>query len=198
MNMNKENPYKHEGGLSLIELLVAIAISIIILVLITQVVGSGYKAYYTGYINYQSQTESIAVVQKIGKEVRQSTELIDAQPQSITIHEYVVSTDAAPAQVRFFLDGTDLKRGEILPEGVEPPYTYDPLNESIKTMSTKVTNGEGDIFAYYDQDGALLDQPVSEAEVTLVKVDLQFSRSNYADPFPVSTKIQLRYNKTNL
>ncbi|MEX0616945.1 MAG: prepilin-type N-terminal cleavage/methylation domain-containing protein [Candidatus Woykebacteria bacterium] len=185
-------------GFSLIEILVATAIFSIIIVAVTELFTRGYTSYYSGYFSYKAQTESIAAVHRMGKETRQAVELIDASTQSVTIYEYVRSTDPAPSQVRFFLDTTTLKRGEILATGAVAPYTYNPASETFRIVSDNVVNGATPIFTYFDQNGSSIAQPVSEPNVTLIQIDVQFGRNNFDDPFPVSTKVQIRNKKINL
>jgi hypothetical protein len=131
-------------------------------------------------------------------EIRQATEMVAAGTQSITFLEYVQYDDTAPSQVRFFLNGENLMRGEIPPTGTGPTYTYDPADEITSTLSFRVVNGATDIFSYFDQNGAQLFAPIGLPSVTLVGIHLSFEQLDNPKTFDVSTKVQLRFNKNNL
>lgn len=185
-------------GFSLIELLIAMAISSIILVVIVTVINLALRHSSGGFESFEAQSEAVGIMNRVAAEIRQASEMVSAQPQSITFREYLDVGAAAPHQIRFFLDGESLKRGEIPPIGTDPPYTYDPASETIRTLSLDVINGAADVFTYYDQDGNQLFAPVTLAAVTLVDIHLIFRQRNNTQPLEVGTKAQLRFNKNNL
>ncbi|OGY29956.1 MAG: hypothetical protein A3F35_02925 [Candidatus Woykebacteria bacterium RIFCSPHIGHO2_12_FULL_45_10] len=189
---------KNSSGFSLIELLVVIAFLAIILVVL---VGMIIQIFIqTGISNeaYKAQDDALVSMNYITKELRQAADVIAAQPQSITIREYVSSGDAVPSQVRFYLQGTNLMRGQIPPSGSAPNYTYDSASETFKTLSTRVTNGANTIFTYYDQNNNQLTGTILLASVTLVSTDLSFKQDQRSKDLSVSTKVQLRFRKYNL
>jgi prepilin-type N-terminal cleavage/methylation domain-containing protein len=186
------------NGFTLIELLIALALSAIILIVIVVLTDQVFIRSQGGSETFQAQTEAAASMNTITKEIRQATKIIDAQDQTITFREYINLDDAVPSQVRFYLDGTSLKRGAIPASGNPPDYTYDPASETTKILSLRVSNGTQRIFSYYDQNGTQLVAPFTLGAITLVGVELTFEQANNPQPFKVQTKVQLRLNKTNL
>ena len=185
-------------GFSLLELLIAIGISSIILIVVITIIVQVFKRSQGSWESYKANNQAQAVCERITKEVRQATEIVSAGNQGLTIREYVVATDPAPCQVRFYLDGTSLMRGEIPPTGSEAPYTYNPASETTKILAFDVINGAERIFSYYNQDGETLSAPINPLEVTLIKMKFIFKQLDNPSPFKVETSAQLRWNKTNL
>lgn len=193
-------PERSDGGqgFSLVELLIAVAISSIIMIAVVLIINIVLQRSKGGFESFEAQSEAVAIMNRSAKEIRQATEVVDAQTQSITMREYLDVNDTAPYEVRFFLDGESFKRGEIPPTGPGPTYTYDPTDETIKVLSLDVINGATDIFSYYDQDETLLTAPITMAAITLVDIHLIFRQLNNTSPLEVRTKAQLRFNKNNL
>ncbi|HEX7456489.1 MAG TPA: prepilin-type N-terminal cleavage/methylation domain-containing protein [Candidatus Nanoarchaeia archaeon] len=189
---------KYKKGFSLIELLIAVAISAIIVIVVIAVINLVLTRSKGGFESFEAQKEAVGIMNRIAKETRQAAEVVDAQAQSFTFREYLDVADIAPYQIRFFLDGETLKRGQIPPSGAGPTYTYNPADETIKILSLDVINGADSIFTYYDQDGNELSAPVTLAAVTMVEINLTFQQLSNSNPLRVSTKAQLRFNKNNL
>src|SRR4030043_2484425 len=181
---------KKTNGFTLIELLVAMAISSIILIAIFAIINQVFIRSSGGWETFVPYTQAQNTAHQIAKSIRQATLTVATGPQSITFREYADSTDTVPSQVRFYLDGTTLKRGVIPPTGTGPNYTYDPDDEMTKILAFNVVNGAERIFSYYDQDGVELVYPVNPAELTLVKVGLVFQQRNNPAPFRVETMAQ--------
>ena len=135
-------------GFTLIEILVSIAIGIIVMVVIANVMTRGFLAQLVGFSSFNAQADATATLNRVAKEIRQAPGIQVADPQDITILEYINVTDTAPYKIRFYLSGQNLVRGSIAPTGVGPNYTYDPATETFKTIATAVTNGAATIFQY--------------------------------------------------
>ena len=195
---NEELKIERTCGFTLIELLIAVAISSIILVVLFAIVNKIFVRSSGNWEAFKAHNSAQAATHKMAKEIRQATLLVAAGTQSITFREYVDSDDTVPSQVRFYLDGTTMRRGEIPPTGTGPNYTYDPDDETTDILSFEVVNDADRVFSYYDRDGVELPPPVNPAELTLVKMELTFRQLNNPSPFKVETSAQLRFNKNNL
>lgn len=180
------------------ELLIAVTLSaimgIVVISLINQVLLRGKGSQEA----FEAETEAQAAMNRMSKEIRQASKLVDAQNQTVTFWFFKTTTDSAPYQVRYFLSGTNLRRGEIPPTGSSPNYTYDPSGETIKIIATRVINGTSKIFTYFDDNGNQLVSPINLPQVSLVQMNLTLKQQNNPQPFKVETKAQLRFNKINL
>ena len=185
-------------GYTLIEVIIALGIAVILIILIANLLVQGYRQYFLGFGSLQAQNELVLIMNNIADDLREATLLFDAQSQSITFRKYEKYTDSAPSQIRYFLDGTNLKRGVIAPTGSGPDYTYDPDNEVVKFKSSLIANGVQGIFSYYDKDGQLLSAPFILGNVTLIKLRFVFDQGKGKNPLNTETQVQLRFNKTNL
>jgi len=189
---------KKTKGFSLLELLISVAISSIIFIVVVTVVNLSLSKSKGGFESFQAQDEALGIMNKMGKEIRQANVLLDAQDQTITFRRFLQVSDAAPAQIRYFISGQTLSRGEILPTGTPPAYTYDPLAETTEPESFSIANGANPIFTYFDENGTQLIAPITLGAVTLIDISLSFEQEGNISPLEVETKVQLRFNKNNL
>ncbi|MBI4132876.1 MAG: hypothetical protein HY473_02220 [Candidatus Sungbacteria bacterium] len=111
-------------------------------------------------------------------------------------------SDGLRERIRYFLDGTNLKKGVIVPGGA--PAVYDPANETVATVIRNVISTTTPIFEYYDTTyngvSPPLSQPVDTLAIRLVKVTVTVDRNPSRPPPPVTltTQISLRNLKDNL
>ena len=105
-------------------------------------------------------------------------------------------------RVRYFLDGTTLKKGIIKPAGT--PLTYNPANEAVSELIHDVANATTSIFSYYDEnyDGTTqaLAEPIDIATVRLVKITIMIDKDPQTPPGPMTltTQISMRNLEDNL
>lgn len=94
-------------------------------------------------------------------------------------------------RVRYYLDGTTLKRGVIKPTG--NPLVYLLANEQIREVAHNIVNNPLVIFSYYPKDvsgeGAPLAFPVNPSVIRLLKIDLQADASPQQLPEPARLSI---------
>lgn len=115
-----------------------------------------------------------------------------------------VTNDGRTDRVRYFLSGTDLKRGVIEPSAV--PVTYPTNTEQITTIASYVDATNSAIFQYYNGDwpADTVNNPLVSSQRILntrfVEVTLKINPSqNFAaQPFSLSTGVTIRSMKTNL
>jgi len=102
------------------------------------------------------------------------------------------------------LDGTDLKRGVIEPEGF--PIEYLPENEAIKVLGKHIQNGSEPIFYYFNEGWPTdtANNPLVEASRLSDTKFIQVSLKVNADPdrptgeYLLQPYVQLRNLKDNL
>ena len=113
-----------------------------------------------------------------------------------------VDDDSFKERVRYFLDGTTLKKGIIKPSGT--PLTYNPADEAVSELIHGVANATTSIFSYYDKnyDGTnqALIEPIDIATVRLVKITIVTDKDPQTPPGPMTltTQISIRNLKDNL
>lgn len=127
--------------------------------------------------------------------------IVEAGPTSFIFYTDI-DNDQLKERVRYFLDGTILKKGVIKPSG--DPLVYNPANEIISEAIHDVANGATPIFNYYDAnyDGASspLAQPVDLLAVRLIKITIVIDRDSNKAPGPITltTQVSMRNLKDNL
>jgi hypothetical protein len=107
-------------------------------------------------------------------------------------------------RVRYFMSGTNLRKGILKPTG--SPLTYNVANEVVSTIQTDVANGANPLFYYYDgtYTGAtdnFLAQPVDVTDVTYAKLSLQITNKGgqaNTGTYNVTAAGTVRNLKTNL
>lgn len=110
-----------------------------------------------------------------------------------------VDRDASVERIRYFLDGSNLKRGELQSSG-NPP-AYNPANEIINILSESVRNDISQpVFKYYDRDGNLIEDLSEVADICLIKIHLIVNviEGRAPEEFTLYSTVSLRNLKTNL
>ncbi|MCA9353291.1 prepilin-type N-terminal cleavage/methylation domain-containing protein [Candidatus Nomurabacteria bacterium] len=117
---------------------------------------------------------------------------------SVTFFSDIDSDDVAE-MVRYYLDGTDIKK-EVT-EPAENPYDYNSGTTETITIIRGVTNS--DIFYYYDTDydgtTSALTFPITVTDARLIKISLTIDEDPQKDPPPLSivTEVSFRNLKDN-
>lgn len=185
-------------GITLIETIVAIAIFLVSMLAVT---GFIFYFYRTSTYDFQQMSAINSArrgIEIMVREIREATfsdlgsyPVIEAQDQSFIFYSDI-DKDAKIEKVRYFLDGTDLKKGEI--EATGDPLQYLSENEAISLLSTEVRNGASDIFTYYDEDNNEVEELEQVAQIRLVEVSLivNVDPNRPPDEFTLISNAQLR------
>lgn len=207
MNIFK-NIHNSKSGFTIIEILV----SIFILTLIGLAVSSFAKDIFSlNRITSDSltaQDEARRALKTMSAEIRTASPsslgayaLAQTATSSFTFYSNI-DDDSLKERVRYFLDGTTLKKGIIKPSGT--PLTYNPANEVVSELTHGVANATTSIFSYYDKnyDGTTqaLIEPIDIATVRLVKITIVIDKDPQMPPGPMTLTIQIsiRNLKDNL
>ncbi len=204
--MNFSKNYK---GFSIIELLIVIFLFVILaLVLVTfQKDIFLLNTFISG--NLTAQDEARRMFREITSEVRSlSPSSIGTYPiaeasSTVFIFYSDINNDSLKERIRYFLDGTTLKKGVIKPSG--SPLSYNHGNEMIKEIIYNVSNGENvPIFSYYDEDydgtTSPLEQPVDISLIRLVKITVLINTNSFqpSNVITLTTQVSMRNLKDNL
>ncbi len=217
--MDKLNKMSHfqkqpRKGFTLIEVVITLGI---LSFLMAGIYGFFIESYnFQTFVSEQNDAVSTARdgVEQLVYEIREAApadtgaytiELADEQE---LIFFSDVDADVLTERIRYFLDGTNLKKGVIEP-------TYDPLAEQtyaydgtevITTIGQAVQNGVTPIFTYYNGDwpGDIVNNPLSypadPTEVKLIKIYLEvnINPAKVPETYQLENYVQLRNLKDNL
>ncbi len=196
-------------GFTLVEILISLAI----LGLVSTVVATfmvnvfSLNSNLSGSMN--AQLDARHVVKVMVAEMREASPsengayaIASAGVSSVTFYSDV-NNDGLQDKVRYFLSGSDIKRGVVVPTG--SPYTYDDDDEKVTTIfSGVISSSTAPLFQYYSADysgtGSPLSQPVTASTVRLVKITVIIDRDKNRAPTPmiVTSQVNLRNLKDNL
>lgn len=202
---NKKNIY----GLTLIELLIAIAISSIIglgLVSLQYILSQNQIAITKSYKSIDDANYTVSTMIKEIRLARQSDNgayLLNLAGDQEIIFYSDIDLDQKSEWVRYYLSGTDLIKEVIEPSGY--PAIYDLLTKSSSTVVEDVRNGSEPIFYYYNEDwpNDTTNNPLSSenrlSETKTVEILLRVNQDNNPDKdYVIETYTQIRSTKENL
>jgi len=201
------NKYNQKSGFTLIEVLV----SIFILTLI----GLAATSFFKDIFSYNRIISGSLTAQDEARRALKtmSAEIRTASPSSLGAYAITqvatsslifysnIDDDSFKERVRYFLDGTTLKKGIIKPSG--SPLIYNPANETISELVHDMANAVIPIFSYYDTDYDGTTQPLTEpiniSAVRLVKITIVIDKDSTQPPGPMTltTQINMRNLKDN-
>jgi len=208
MKFSRRKQGDYNSGFSIIEAVVAISI--------LTLVGIAIFAFQKDVFSLNRILSQSIIAQE---EVRRALKIMSAEIRAVSpssIGAYAIAETATSSfvfysnidddsfkeRVRYFLDGTVLKKGVTKPAG--NPLTYNPASETISDVVRDVANGTAALFSYYDTDydgtTQSLAEPIDVSVVRLVKIVITVDRDPSASPGPMTltTQISMRNLKDNL
>ncbi len=190
-------------GFTLLEVIIAIFIFILAMAGIFEATFYLYRA--NSYVIQQSSAigQARKGIETMVKEIREARNgddgsyIIEEAQDFEFIFYSDINGDGKTERVRYFLDGTDLKKGVIEPEGW--PVRYPQNKEVITTISSYVRN-QPPIFRYYDGNGNELPAPSRLTDTKTMEVNLVINVDPNRTPqdFNLRSKVNIRNLKTNL
>jgi prepilin-type N-terminal cleavage/methylation domain-containing protein len=195
-------------GFNLVEIVVVVAITSVIFLAVFNF-GQGIFSFNSNaQANLSAQSDARRVLKNIVKELRStSPSSLGSYPISLagtSALTFFVNLDGDiyKEQVRYFLQGKELKRGVIKPSG--SPLIYNPANEQVSILVRDINNGVTPIFEYFDSNytgtSTPLIQPVQITKVRLIRITLKIEKDPNKSPGPiiVESQVFLRNLKDNL
>ena len=204
--MIKNNTRKK--GFALVEMLVVLAISVVIFVAVFNFGQSIFYFNSEAQKNLSAQSDARRVLKTIAKELRSaSPSSLGAYPISqangATLIVFSdIDGDPYKEQLRYFLDGSNLKRGVVKPSGT--PLTYNPANEVVSLVVRDINNAGSPIFKYFDSTftgtEASLAEPIPITDIRLIRVTFYIEKdpNRSLGPIIVESQVFLRNLKDNL
>lgn len=147
-------PACRQAGFTLVEVLLAAALLTLVMLISFGV----WRFLNSGAQLSLSQANAVADAEqtsaRIIREIRELQEaengayaLVTAGDQELAFYADTDS-DGEAERLRYWLEGTMLKRGVIEPLG--SPVTYPTENEAVRIVTSNVANGAAPLFAYYN------------------------------------------------
>lgn len=200
----------NKKGFTLIEVLVVIGIISLLMLDISSLLGSIFTNSQQQLSSSFNVDYAMSLASRFNNEIRNASmgndgsfSLNKADDKEIIFYSTVGSSGANVNRIHYWVSGTSLYKGVVIPTG--SPLTYNLNSEQVSVVQKDLVNGLTPVFYYYDGDynGATnsLVQPVNINQVKYVRINLiilkkvkQGSTSN----FTVSSGATIRNLKTNL
>lgn len=195
-------------GFSLAETVVTVAVVGVIAIGVGRFSGDvfSFNRYFTKSLNIASDARK--VLRPMVNEIRgASPSSLGGYPiETASANEFIFYTDTnddgVKERIRYYISGSTLKKGVIVPTG--NPYVYNSLNESTYDLIQNVRNGSTPVFSYFDSNyngtTAALQSPVTVTSIRLVKIEVIIDEHVNIPPAPLSvvTQVSFRNLKDNL
>jgi len=199
-------------GFTMLETLVAMSVFTIASIVVFLFVRQGYQVQRFSFEGERTVSSAQRGIETLIREVR---ELLPSGAGAYPIelaqtYELVFfadfDRDNAVERVRYFIQGTTLKKGVIEP--TSDPISYPLGNEVVTTLSEGVRNVEQSLplFAYYNGDwpgdtvNNPLASPVNPTAIKLIRISLLLDVVPYQSPqqVTITSEVSLRNLKENL
>ncbi|MCX6791041.1 MAG: prepilin-type N-terminal cleavage/methylation domain-containing protein [Candidatus Gribaldobacteria bacterium] len=197
------------AGMSLVEMIVSLAIFLIVMLALVGFVVGLYRAYYYSFEQTQAVSESMSGVETMIREIKEATMADDGSYmiEKALDFEFVfygdIDRDSSVERVRYFLDGTNFKKGVIKPQG--SPLTYitsstNPLYQERFLILSRFVRNAPPIFRYFDGNLQELPAPARLQDTKLMRLNLiiNVTPSRAPNDFSLESEVQLRNLKNNL
>lgn len=197
-------------GFTLLEVVVALGVFALIITIITEILLTSFRTKDIVFEQLLTQNEGRRVVQDFVNELRSANvSSIGAYPletvgTSTIIFYTNLDTDSYRERVRYFLQGTILKKGIIEPSG--NPLTYNAGSEVVtEVVHSVAATTSTPLFTYYGQDyngttsSTPLLEPVNISQVRVVGIQLTLEKKPNVSPTPftIQAKAAIRNLKSN-
>jgi len=199
----------YKKAFTLIEILLAITILSMIMIAVSsfQVNIFSYNKYASDVIS--SAQDARIILRTMVAELRSvktgsngAYPIVQASTSTIIFYSDI-DADGLQDQVRYFMIGTTLQKGVIIPTG--SPIGYNPAQETISTLAYNLKNATSTaLFEYFDNTYSgttnSLVQPVQVSSVRMVRTNLLIDADPNRSPIPrlYRSDATLRNFKDNL
>lgn len=165
------------NGFTLVEILIASGIALALLLAVYRFQTTIFSIIKRPIFRSNTSRDIRTLFKQLPKEIRNASTASNgeyaiavAEPSTLTFYANV-DTDALVERVRYFLDGTTLKRGVIKPTG--SPLTYTPASETVSSL-IQLNQGTTPLFHYFDSHytgtEAPLTPPIDIPRIRLIEI----------------------------
>ncbi|PIT86539.1 MAG: hypothetical protein COU33_02555 [Candidatus Magasanikbacteria bacterium CG10_big_fil_rev_8_21_14_0_10_43_6] len=194
---------------TLVELLISIGIFSLLSMAIAWLLITSLRSNEIIWRQLSTQNDARQVLQEVVDNLRRAEQSdigsypIEAASSSGIIFYANIDEDGNRERIRFWLDGTTIKRGIIHPTG--EPLTYPVGNESIVEIAhASINTVQGTpLFSYYDTaytgTEVPLADPLTITDIRVVRVQLELEKNPGQSPVPFHAEsvVQIRNLKEN-
>ena len=208
-NTHMHRRSRTKSGMTMIEVLVAMGISVVVIIAVTAFQANIFKYRNSVSGTFDTVQNAQIIMKLMAKELRSVSIASDgsfgiAQAATSTITFYAdTDGNGVKERIRYSLASSTLYRAVLVPTG--SPLSYASGSESTTTMLRSVSNGTStNMFTYFDSsyDGSqsALSQPVVLTNIRLVKISAILTVGGTQTPSAktYTTQVMLRNLKDNL
>lgn len=190
-------------GFTLVETITAVAVFTIAMGAVSAIIGIAYKAQSYAWQQADAVSQAQKGVETMVREIRKArggddgSYIIESAENFQFVFYSNIDGDTSTEKVRYFVEGSDFKKGVTNPAGW--PATYNPADEIVSVLSSSVRNSPP-IFRYFDGQGQELAAPARLKDTTLMRVYLVINVNPNRAPqdFVLESDVQVRNLKVNL
>lgn len=194
---------KSESGFTLVEIVVTFGIIVFVMVIFNTYITGSYRTI--SFIDeFNEAVESAKKgINIMNQEIREADNAangsytIEAANEQEIIFYSDLDIDSATEKIRYYLDGTELKK-EVTEAGALP-YNYSGT-PTVSVLSQYVQNEDTPIFTYYDENNNLIaDPPASINQIRLIHTYLEINVTPERAPvnYAIETNVHIRNLKAN-
>ncbi|MBP9732276.1 MAG: prepilin-type N-terminal cleavage/methylation domain-containing protein [Candidatus Magasanikbacteria bacterium] len=199
---------RYHRGMSLLEVMVVLGITMVVLLGATSFIILSFRNQRILNDQLFGQKDARRVISEIVNTIRTSEEssigsypVAQATTSSLTVYANI-DGDSLRERVRYWLSGTDLKRGIIKPSGNPLSYTG---QEQVTTIASYVQNANRGTptFQYFTESytgsQAAMTLPITITNIRMIKIIIEIEKDQTKSPVPlrVESLTHIRNLKTN-
>ncbi len=189
-------------GITIIETLVAVVILTLVLGAVSAFIFLGYRAQNYTWQQSIAMNEAQKGIETMIQEIRKAQSgddgsyIIEKAEDFQFVFFSDINRNGKAERVRYFIDGSDFKKGVIQPNGW--PIKYNPVSEQVSVLSQYVRNLPP-IFRYFDGNNQELSAPARLNDTKLMRVRLVVNVNPNRSPqdFVLESDVQIRNIKVN-
>ncbi len=181
-------------GFTLIEILVAMAITVIIVLVVNNFLITGFRSASFNQELEDAVENARKAMETMTIEIRGMNSLQQGNPilqisTSTLIFYSDIDKDGVIERVKYYIGGTDLKR-----DFVRPPYSSSPTTTAV--LASYLNNYTEPVFKYYDSNGVTTTDINS---ITLINILLKIDVNPEQSPrtYDIQSDVQIRNLKNN-
>lgn len=195
--------------MTLLEVMVSIGIFLLVVGGLTAILLFSFSSRNIIWEQLLTQTEGRQVIQDFVNELRSANQssvgayTIEKAENNQLIFFSNIDSDSYRERIRYFLSGTNFKKGVTKPSG-NPPV-YNTSTESVVILAHDVANSSTPVFTYFSQayigsaTSTPLPSPVTTTLIRVVGIQLVLEEDPRFSPVPftIQAKAEIRNLKSN-